>query len=110
MSGQLVHVFRIAVLPARPNGTGGRWTAIAQPTIESPLPGDLVICPRTAPRAESCYAVAVWPDLEQVGTEYQSYGYALLRAREQARVKAVAVWRNHSLDFHKTALENVTTE
>jgi hypothetical protein len=78
--------------------------------IESPLPGDLVICPRPAPRAASCYALAVWPDLEQVGTIYQSYGYALLQAREQARVKSVAVWRNHSLDSEKTALENVTIE
>ena len=77
--------------------------------IESPLPGDLVICPQSAPRAGSCYAVAVWPDLDQVGTAYQSYGYALLQARAQARVKAVAVWRNHSLDSQKTALENVST-
>ena len=110
MSGPLVHVFRIAVLPERPNGSPGRWTAVAQPAVESPLPGDLVICPRSAPRAASCYAVAVWPDLEQVGTEYQSYGYALLRARQQARVKAVSVWRNHSCDAQKAALENVTTE
>jgi hypothetical protein len=78
--------------------------------IESPLPGDLVICPRPAPRATSCYALAVWPDLEQVGTVYQSYGYALLQAREQARAKSVSVWRNHSLDSQKTALENVTAE
>ena len=78
--------------------------------VESPLPGDLVICPRSAARAASCYAVAIWPDLEEVGMVYQSYGYALLQARDQARIKGVAVWRNHSGDSHKTALENVTIE
>jgi hypothetical protein len=77
---------------------------------ESPLPGDLVICPRPAPRAASCYGVAVWPDLETVGTLYQTYGYALQQARAQARVEAVAVWRDHAPDSQKPSLENVTIE
>ena len=110
MSGQLVHVFRISALHEQPTGNSRRWSAIPQPMIESPLPGDLVICPQSVPRAESCFAVAVWPDLDHVGTAYQSYAYALLQARAQARVKAVAVWRNHTLDSQKTALENVSTE
>ena len=110
MSGQLVRVFRIPPLHQQPESKSRLWSALPQPLIESPLPGDLVICPRSAARAESSYAVAVWPHLEQVGSVYQSYGYALVQAREQARVKAVAVWRNHSLDSQKTALENVTTD
>jgi len=110
MPGQLVHGFRISALHERPHSKARRWAAITHPMVESPLPGDFVICSRPAPRAESCYAVAVWPDLERAGRVYQSYGYALLQTRAQARVKAVAVWRNHSLDLQKTALENVTTE
>ena len=87
MSGQLVHVFRISSLHEQPKSKSRRWSAIPQPMIESPLPGDLVICPQVAPRAESCYAVAVWPDLDQVGTAYQSYAYALLQARHKRALK-----------------------
>jgi hypothetical protein len=81
----------------------------SQCVSSSPLPGDLVICPHPAARVAWCYAVAVWPHLERTGRAFPTYEEALLRARQHAGAKTVAVWRNHSLDSQKLALENVTT-
>jgi hypothetical protein len=77
---------------------------------ESPLPGDLVICLRPAPRAAWCYALAVWPHLGRPGRAFPTYEEALLRARQHARAQRVTVWRNTSYDSHKPALESVPTE
>ena len=76
----------------------------------SPLPGDLVICPQPAPHVAWCYALAVWPHLERTGRAFPTYEDALLRARQHARAHTLAVWRNHSPDAQKPALENVTSD
>ena len=76
----------------------------------SPLPGDLVISPHPAPLVAWCYALAVWPHFDRTGKAFPTYEEALLRARQYARANTVAVWRNHSFDVKKPALENVTTE
>jgi hypothetical protein len=75
----------------------------------APLPGDLVICTKSAAEAW-CYAVAVWPYLEPTSMAYPTYEDALRRAREHARAKALAIWRNNSLDPHKPLLEKVSAD
>lgn len=54
------------------------------------------------------YTVALWPYLDGVAITYPTYGDALKGACEYARSKAVAVWRNDSIDSRNLALENVT--
>ena len=102
MPSERVHVRGHAASPGRPKP--------GYPMHESPLPGDLVICPQPAPRGARRYAVVVWPDLDAVAQIYETYEYALQQARNDAGVRAVAVWRNHSFDLQKPALENVTSD
>jgi hypothetical protein len=81
---------------------------LQQAITPAPLPGDLVICTRPASQVMWCYAVAVWPHLERTGPAYATYEDALVRARAHARVKAVSVWRNHSLDPQQPVFEHVS--
>jgi hypothetical protein len=77
-------------------------------STKSPLPGDLVISRQPASGLIWRYTVALWPYLDRVATTYPTYGDALKCACEYARGKAVAVWRNDSIDARNPALENVT--
>jgi len=74
---------------------------------KSPLPGDLVISRQPATGLMWRYTVALWPYLDSVAMTYPTYGDALKSACQYARSRAVAVWRNDSVDARSPALETV---
>ena len=68
---------------------------------DQPLPGDLVIrsrrASRSAVRREDVYVVTRWPNAEAiVAGPYQSFSYALTRARRMAGDPSLRIWRDHA--------------
>ena len=81
---------------------------------DKPLPGDLVIRPRhdrTGPLALTVYVITAWPDAERViGGPYQSFSYALTRARLTLRDPSEHIWRDHAVAHEAEQLEDVTND
>lgn len=79
---------------------------------DMPLPGDFVIrarSDRSGPLATSVWVITEWPDAERViGGPYQSFSYALTRARLQSRDPSVRIWRDHAPSNQSEQLEDVT--
>jgi hypothetical protein len=82
--------------------------------IDKPLPGDLVIRgrhDRTGPLVVTVYVITEWPDAERViGGPYQSFSYALTRARLRSRDPSEHIWRDHAAANEAEQLEDVTSD
>lgn len=77
----------------------------------SPLPGDLVIrqaLDRSLVRPIVVFVITLWPTADVMAGPYQSYGYALEKARQIALQRQLYVWRDYSSDPEKPQLENVS--
>jgi hypothetical protein len=79
---------------------------------DKPLPGDLVIRARqdrTGPLVLRVYVITSWPDAERViAGPYQSFSYALTRARLRSRDPSEHIWRDHAAANEAEQLEDVT--
>jgi hypothetical protein len=81
---------------------------------DKPLPGDLVIRARhdrTGPLAVTVFVITSWPDAERVlAGPYQSFSYALTRARLRLNDPSEHIWRDHALAHETEQLEDVTQD
>ena len=62
---------------------------------DKPLPGDLVIRPeidQSGVRSQTVFTVSHWPSTDVYAGPYQSYGYAVRKAREYALKDRARVW------------------
>jgi hypothetical protein len=79
---------------------------------DKPLPGDLVIRPRadrTGLLSTTVFVITVWPDAERVvAGPYQTFSYAVSRARLRLTDPSEHIWRDHASANEAEQLEDVT--
>jgi hypothetical protein len=82
-------------------------------TLQTPLPGDLVIRESedaSGMRPVAVFVISVWPHGDESAGLHLTYAYALRQARAMAVERGVSVWRELEFAQNRIEFDNVTED